>query len=122
MFSVLVIRLRSLRLLRVSGIDMRLRMFLLLITFLNASHSFRNLLLVICKNAFLYGSMTNRTLYTFPTRRSSDLDALPEPLEREQRNDGRRPGSGDDHRSARSEEHTSELQSPDHIVCRLLLE
>src|SRR5205085_2133713 len=34
MFSVLVIRLRSLRLLRVSGIVMRLRMFLLLITFL----------------------------------------------------------------------------------------
>src|SRR5258708_22949434 len=28
-------------------------------------------------------------------------------------------GAGDD---ARSEEHTSELQSPDHLVCRLLLE
>src|SRR5947208_13127693 len=26
------------------------------------------------------------------------------------------------YRSARSEEHTSELQSPDHLVCRLLLE
>src|SRR5947208_8618493 len=26
------------------------------------------------------------------------------------------------HTSARSEEHTSELQSPDHLVCRLLLE
>src|SRR5438552_14461371 len=26
------------------------------------------------------------------------------------------------HRSRRSEEHTSELQSPDHLVCRLLLE
>src|SRR5438105_9167546 len=33
------------RLLRVSGIVMRLRMFLLLITFLKASHSFRNRLL-----------------------------------------------------------------------------
>src|SRR5436309_15680840 len=51
MFSVLVIRLRSLRLLRVSGIVMRLRMFLLLITFLKASHSFRNRLLVICKRS-----------------------------------------------------------------------
>src|SRR5712671_7726041 len=30
--------------------------------------------------------------------------------------DDRRPGLG------RSEEHTSELQSPDHLVCRLLLE
>src|SRR5207244_8936346 len=29
-------------------------------------------------------------------------------------------GTGD--RSWRSEEHTSELQSPDHLVCRLLLE
>src|SRR5258708_27110447 len=27
-----------------------------------------------------------------------------------------------DHRRERSEEHTSELQSPDHLVCRLLLE
>src|SRR5258708_10635164 len=26
------------------------------------------------------------------------------------------------HASGRSEEHTSELQSPDHLVCRLLLE
>src|SRR5258708_28990341 len=26
------------------------------------------------------------------------------------------------HRQGRSEEHTSELQSPDHLVCRLLLE
>src|SRR5258708_21480402 len=26
------------------------------------------------------------------------------------------------HASSRSEEHTSELQSPDHLVCRLLLE
>src|SRR5438552_14861058 len=31
----------------------------------------------------------------------------------------RRVGSGS---SVRSEEHTSELQSPDHLVCRLLLE
>src|SRR5206468_3045632 len=52
-----MIRLRSLRLLRVSGIVMRLRMFLLLITFLKASHSFRNRLLVICKNAYLFATM-----------------------------------------------------------------
>src|SRR5258708_9174500 len=31
-----------------------------------------------------------------------------------------RSGSGE--RPTRSEEHTSELQSPDHLVCRLLLE
>src|SRR5260364_462434 len=57
MFSVLVIRLRSLRLLRVSGIVMRFRMFLLLITFLKAFHSFRNRLLVLCKNAYLFVTM-----------------------------------------------------------------
>src|SRR5258708_12728836 len=28
----------------------------------------------------------------------------------------------DEHTKMRSEEHTSELQSPDHLVCRLLLE
>src|SRR5258708_26773074 len=31
-------------------------------------------------------------------------------------------GHGGSQRDARSEEHTSELQSPDHLVCRLLLE
>src|SRR5258708_14611210 len=31
-------------------------------------------------------------------------------------------GDGLDVSSGRSEEHTSELQSPDHLVCRLLLE
>src|SRR5258708_24779844 len=33
-----------------------------------------------------------------------------------------RPAAGGSHLAGRSEEHTSELQSPDHIVCRLLLE
>src|SRR5258708_15043603 len=32
------------------------------------------------------------------------------------------PSSPTSIRSSRSEEHTSELQSPDHLVCRLLLE
>src|SRR5258708_12360976 len=35
---------------------------------------------------------------------------------------GTRGNSGDYTDSARSEEHTSELQSPDHLVCRLLLQ
>src|SRR5947208_4788181 len=71
----------------------------------------------------------------FPTRRSSDLDqAFPAAVAL--------PASGASHsiarldaeicnrqarlrfvyRIRRSEEHTSELQSPDHLVCRLLLE
>src|SRR5258708_33532478 len=33
-----------------------------------------------------------------------------------------RPGSVQPRTARRSEEHTSELQSPDHLVCRLLLE
>src|SRR5215216_6899814 len=35
---------------------------------------------------------------------------------------GRRPPRVAGARAPRSEEHTSELQSPDHLVCRLLLE
>src|SRR2546426_5212387 len=52
----------------------------------------------------------------FPTRRSSDLARVPPE------------GLGDDdgvprrRQEARSEEHTSELQSPCNLVCRLLLE
>src|SRR5256885_7037925 len=65
MFSVLVIRLRSLRLLRVSGIVMRLRMFLLLITFSKASHSFRNRLLVTGKNADLFATMIMSSVSSF---------------------------------------------------------
>src|SRR5256886_7548351 len=65
MFSVLLIRLRSLRLLRVSGIVMRLRMFLLLIPFLKDSHSFRNRLLVICKNAYLFATMIMTSVSIF---------------------------------------------------------
>src|SRR5690348_18105317 len=70
----------------------------------------------------------------FPTRRSSDLPrrgseplgALEEPPQQERGADH----EGHRHRVAvgplqlghRSEEHTSELQSPVHLVCRLLLE
>src|SRR5438552_10373006 len=75
---------------------------------------------------FFYGSGDNRDLHSFPTRRSSDLVpefdfgrstyARPFPHAHSSHPAGRARGS------ARSEEHTSELQSPDHLVCRLLLE
>src|SRR5438552_14038252 len=77
-------------------------------------------------------------LHSFPTRRSSDLPSAccSASARRRRRTPGaassifiprscttgratsvcRRPTS------TRSEEHTSELQSPDHLVCRLLLE
>src|SRR5947208_8833961 len=70
----------------------------------------------------------DRDLHSFPTRRSSDLTDFEEltGIELEEgpyetaagfvmANLGHVP-------SVRSEEHTSELQSPDHLVCRLLLE
>src|SRR5207248_7990487 len=85
-----------------------------------------------------------RDLLSFPTRRSSDLYSrvLPRPvhLEISRRDRGRvlgftdprhRPGRVAAHPDARalardtrprSEEHTSELQSPYDLVCRLLLE
>src|SRR5437870_9794536 len=78
----------------------------------------------------------------FPTRRSSDLFALQNETHRgrgktsigiQKRNDRRhvRAADGDNHHHPeneryrddyRSEEHTSELQSRGHLVCRLLLE
>src|SRR5947208_4715585 len=85
---------------------------------------------------FFYSSGDHRYLHSFPTRRSSDLSR---PLDDAVQ--GRpHPANGRvldvtldvDHPPTRvalvpvaierSEEHTSELQSPDHLVCRLLLE
>src|SRR5947208_13230986 len=85
---------------------------------------------------FFYGYGHRRDLHSFPTRRSSDL----QPRWRETSSGGQDerialgvPVAGDDdlgrvvgaergELEGRSEEHTSELQSPDHLVCRLLLE
>src|SRR5207244_13002721 len=77
------------------------------------------------------------SLHSFPTRRSSDLLLgvleraravvvvadlhLDHPLEPDRIARGLPRGSFH-RRKERSEEHTSELQSPDHLVCRLLLE
>src|SRR5690606_39898353 len=86
-----------------------------------------------------------RSLHSFPTRRSSDLHGErrigPHPRRRRRGGrSGRRKsggrlgggGTGPDHHlyagfasprsTARSEEHTSELQSRENLVCRLLLE
>src|SRR5438552_7299688 len=73
---------------------------------------------------------SHRDLPSFPTRRSSDLDG-----HARAQHDPRAVGAGQvlqllGHHVARleigheqrSEEHTSELQSPDQLVCRLLLE
>src|SRR5437763_11847250 len=66
---------------------------------------------------FFYCYGDHRHLHSFPSRRSSDLSSdaysgSPRPAGRIARIPP----------SARSEEHTSELQSPMYLVCRLLLE
>src|SRR5688500_19376586 len=79
---------------------------------------------------FLYSSAPHCALHSFPTRRSSDLFnyaemaylIAPRPFMVER---GHRDGVGVDEWVSyefRSEEHTSELQSPCNLVCRLLLE
>src|SRR5207244_11854850 len=90
-------------------------------------------------------SADHRYLHSFPTRRSSDLLEQTRQLTRtrlvdfavtelncarisgfkaaeqmQQRRLSRARCTAN--RDGRSEEHTSELQSPDHLVCRLLLE
>src|SRR5690625_6093926 len=67
----------------------------------------------------------HRDLHSFPTRRSSDL-ALPSRTIRQQTTPAP-VATFERNKSAaapspRSEEHTSELQSRGHLVCRLLLE
>src|SRR5437899_4152449 len=71
------------------------------------------------KVSFFFGYGFHGDLHSFPTRRSSDLSvcapALPRRRTRRSSHRSRSP-------RARSEEHTSELQSLRHLVCRLLLE
>src|SRR5256885_11600892 len=67
----------------------------------------------------------HRDLPSFPTRRSSDLDHQQHrvrPPQDQARAWTLRLGRGPPAPSSRSEEHTSELQSPCNLVCRLLLE
>src|SRR5437870_9735697 len=59
----------------------------------------------------------HRDLHSFPTRRSSDLR-----WDRCCERSSSRPPAATPASPARSEEHTSGLQSRGHLVCRLLLE
>src|SRR5438876_7820718 len=78
---------------------------------------------------FFYISCDHRCLHSFPTRRSSDLsassNAAPASGGFSFRSSSPSAASSDsegDRNEKRSEEHTSELQSPVQLVCRLLLE
>src|SRR5207248_9537549 len=81
---------------------------------------------------FFYGYGHHRALHSFPTRRSSDLVVV-DPVALVKEIDGLRKLGVKIGRNLllsdaahlvlpRSEEHTSELQSPYDLVCRLLLE
>src|SRR5690606_41088842 len=90
--------------------------------------------------AFFHWCGVHRGLHSFPTRRSSDLPvsgpassgwsvgSMPESPPRRAGGPAWLMCSGDDDhrgrpgRPQRSEEHTSELQSRENLVCRLLLE
>src|SRR5262245_64124506 len=81
---------------------------------------------------FFNGYANHRDLHSFPTRRSSDLSragarrrqppAGPSVSSPRGAPPGRVRRSPAGARARRSEEHTSELQSLRHLVCRLLLE
>src|SRR5438552_8701038 len=82
---------------------------------------------------FFQGYGDHRDLHSFPTRRSSDLELWsilnqpPVVIDTTGDNNGLSLVVVAEHaeglqRVPRSEEHRSELQSPDHLVCRLLLE
>src|SRR5262245_65747353 len=72
---------------------------------------------------FFYCSGDHPDLHSFPTRRSSDLASASKPPSAPS-SPMRRPACpvSDRRATTRSEEHTSELQSLRHLVCRLLLE
>src|SRR5438094_10659350 len=77
---------------------------------------------------FFQGSVHHEALHSFPTRRSSDLSRVESVLQvarlaaRLSGDDRLHHPDAERGRAARSEEYTSELQSPYDLVCRLLLE
>src|SRR5436309_15650130 len=97
-------------------------MFLIVISVSSESGAMINHILP--DNFFFKGSGHHRDLHSFPTRRSSDLRPRARACE------SVRPLSDRSGpvaavtcpTTARSEEHTSELQSRENLVCRLLLE
>src|SRR5437879_12071496 len=88
-----------------------------------ADHRFRGAVsfsvLLPVDRSYFYSCGHHRDLHSFPTRRSSDL-AVPPQAAGIVRPPS--PVTGPAGPGARSEEHTSELQSPMYLVCRLLLE
>src|SRR5699024_12805026 len=99
-----------------------------LFIYMNEHIVFLHLFISLMSSSFTYYS-SNQVLHSFPTRRSSDLlpgqgaAGLGAALARQNQHIGRQldADGGQVGGAARSEEHTSELQSRFDLVCRLLL-
>src|SRR5205809_8131046 len=70
---------------------------------------------------FFFNDTATTEIYTLSLHDALPI-SIPLPWRRDDDVPKERPGAPFDHRSSRSEEHTSELQSRLHLVCRLLLE
>src|SRR5688500_20289948 len=79
-------------------------------------------LLLLCLISLPKSNVHTLRLHSFPTRRSSDLPARPPWWNTASGCPPRSTTGRCTSTSSRSEEHTSELQSPCNLVCRLLLE
>src|SRR5438876_4799185 len=87
----------------------------------SASHWFTLLSLSMCPIVFFFDDTAPTEIYTLSLHDALPISGDHRPAGRGLPTPGRRPGvSRADRR--RSEEHTSELQSPVQLVCRLLLE
>src|SRR5947207_15580302 len=79
--------------------------------------------LILVLHCFFFNSSADpRDLHSFPTRRSSDLGAKPQPQSSASAANCSSQFPMTIWMPDRSEEHTSELQSHSDLVCRLLLE
>src|SRR6266566_9809015 len=75
-----------------------------------------NLIFFVCLFFFFFNDTATTEIYTLSLHDALPIFPSPRPWR------SGRTASGPIHPSARSEEHTSELQSPCNLVCRLLLE
>src|SRR5258708_15022590 len=71
---------------------------------------------------FFFNDTATTEIYTLSLHDALPISEGAAVLDRGQRRCRGRGRGGQGRRIIRSEEHTSELQSPDHLVCRLLLE
>src|SRR5439155_14248683 len=86
---------------------------------------------ILCPYFLFYENCLHQDQHSFPTRRSSDLKKLVQKFGEEKVTEFvlkdafyyiQKEASFSTNSVTRSEEHTSELQSRGHLVCRLLLE